>query len=402
MRRRAIGRNLTRGVLCVTLLALAPLHQARAGGGSVQVTINGALRYRAQGLTYRDRDRLYIGVDSIANGVWTLNPADNSQTWCMAPSTVTGLATPVIEPEQSPFVDIPAPASGKIWQVDPLTCAGQVFASPTPLPGTLGAAAFGPGTLLWTVLNNTTMGQSWVVTIDTTSGAFGTPVQLPGGPVMDIKRFGGSMFVTNVGKNELEQVDPTTMAVTRYPMPGSGGFGTLGGWIADGCGDTLWFTYGSYLAAFRASHVYLFDPPFTGMLPSGIALDSYENPWFGLLGTAGNKLAMIDVGSIPSDFSTATFNAWDIGTYRIGEMVSIGFPRLLAPRTRGIAGNPPQPFQCPSPVLAGQVFDQGSSTGMLGTYTGYDQGACPSPTGVRGLIPSGTALIRGLNVRLLF
>jgi hypothetical protein len=53
-------------------------------------------------------------------------------------------------------------------------------------------------------------------------------------------------------------------------------------------------------------------------------------------------------------------------------------------------------------MLAAQGFYYGNPTGMLATFTGYQQDTCPLPTGNRDVLPATSPIIRGISVQRMF
>ena len=377
---------------------LAPMRGALAGTGPVQVVIDTKFAEVNNGFIH-DLG-LYIGVDTGRNAVWSYSPVTGSQTVCPAPTPAAGLDAILRALELpgsgvvgQPQVYVAEGKAGKIWQVDPLSCAGQELTPPLPPNATIGPMAWGPDLHLW-VVANVTPGGAVVMTLDPEAGTFTQPTSLPGGPVADMKQFNGSMVLTNVGDNEVDQLTPS-MSATRYRFNGPG-FGTLGGLIAGGCDGALWFTYGYYVAAMTtAEKFYFFDAPGSGLLPDAIATDAYQNVWFSLVGNS-YALSVIDASSIPSDFSHATFYSYDTGDDQVAQIVPVPFPSLLAPTTRGLDFNPPQPFACPSPLLAAMV-NQGGRPPLLGELTGWQQSSCSQPPRGNELLVFVTPVIRGFT-----
>ncbi len=388
-------RNMTlvrmgNAAVVIGLLALAPLREVAAGGGNIKISGYLDLDYRVDAVTYGGSR--YIGVDNSRNVLWNYSPFDSSQSSCPAPTAGAGLGMPL--GGKGGFYYVPELNFSRLWLVNPLTCAGQELAPSYTVNGKFGPMEWGPDKLLWIGVNNYAPSQYAVIRFDPMAQTFQNPYAFDGGPIADLKKFNGNMYATNLGANSIDQITPSWMT-TRFKFNGPG-YGTLGGWIAPGCGSTLWFTYGYYIGAMTtANKFYFFDAPGSGLAPDAIGLDAYSNVWFSLIGNSYG-LSVIDASSIPSDFSHVTFYNYDTGDYQIAGLTKVPFPRVLSPLNRGLDYNAPLPFTCRSPIMGGMIYYR-SLVGELASYTGYDQSSCPVETGNRGLISTPNPFIRGLD-----
>ena len=106
----------------------------------------------------------------------------------------------------------------------------------------------------------------------------------------------GAPWVTDSGRNAIVRVDPTTRAVTAWPLPESTGYANLNTAAFDGQGR-LWFTgqsgwYGGLDPATGAMRTFK-DPDGRG--PYGITATPQGEIWFASL--AGSHIARIDLAT---------------------------------------------------------------------------------------------------------
>jgi hypothetical protein len=197
-------------------------------------------------------------------------------------------------------------------------------------------------------------------------------VDIKGGP-------DGNIFATNTWGNELDQIDPVKLVVTRYLMSGDG-FGPFGGWIAEDCSGPLWFTYSYYLAALTNGLITLYDVPAFGVMPFRIALDRSGNPWSTLRGMGGqSSIVRLNAATIPSGTPTFDF----LGPYagELGAILPLRQPWTMpAPLTRSSYLNAPVPFSCPTQPLWVQSSMSGGPN-QLNTTTGPAPSQCPPDQG---------------------